>query len=283
MFKGRDIRNDWVRRSGLARRSDLSSPLWKNLYHDLLTVHDQFNERGEQIFSANYRWPRDPLHTWSRIWEYPYVLWHSRERYSQRQAPLKVADVGSGATFFPFTLARDGHDVACFDVDPECGRCLENAVSAMPAARGSVTFKIIDGTRLPIADGTLDLVYSISVLEHLSSWSGILHEIHRALVPGGRLVLTVDLDLRGDAAISSERFLALQEDIANWFVPIVPERVGHPRDLLTSRNSLYPLRQPVRSMPRRIASSVVSRIMETPTRFATPAHLAVFAGVYQKL
>ena len=41
----------------------------------------------EQIFrSAAYKWPRDPLHTWSRIWEYPYVFYHLKSWMTRVQS-----------------------------------------------------------------------------------------------------------------------------------------------------------------------------------------------------
>ena len=52
-----------------------------------------------------------------------------------------------------------------------------------------------DVRRLPFADASFDLVLSISTLDHFESTDDIatsLREIHRALRPGGRLLLTLD-------------------------------------------------------------------------------------------
>lgn len=43
---------------------------------------------------------------------------------------------------------------------------------------------------LPFPDQSIDLAYSVEVLEHLEDQFGFLREVHRVLRPGGRIVLT---------------------------------------------------------------------------------------------
>jgi len=43
---------------------------------------------------------------------------------------------------------------------------------------------------LPLPDGSVDLAYSVEVLEHLEDQFAYLREVHRVLRPGGRFVLT---------------------------------------------------------------------------------------------
>lgn len=43
---------------------------------------------------------------------------------------------------------------------------------------------------LPLADGSIDLAYSVEVLEHLEDQFLFFREVHRVLRPGGRFVLT---------------------------------------------------------------------------------------------
>ena len=47
-----------------------------------------------------------------------------------------------------------------------------------------------DGARLPFADATFDLVFSHSVIEHVTTATGYLRECHRVLRPGGVLYLS---------------------------------------------------------------------------------------------
>jgi SAM-dependent methyltransferase len=61
-------------------------------------------------------------------------------------------------------------------------------------ARGAIEFETQDGRRLTYADGTFDLAYAMSVLEHIEGDGGdvaAVGEMLRVLKPGGRLVLSV--------------------------------------------------------------------------------------------
>src|SRR5690606_29615886 len=53
-----------------------------------------------------------------------------------------------------------------------------------------------DATALPLADGSLDLVAALDVLEHIPDDGAAAREITRVLRPGGHLVVTVPCDPR---------------------------------------------------------------------------------------
>jgi 2-polyprenyl-3-methyl-5-hydroxy-6-metoxy-1,4-benzoquinol methylase len=234
-------------RSGLAAITDLQDKTWNDLFCKLEREQDAFL-RKESIFrSAGYKWPRDPLHTWSRIWEYPYVYHHiqrSLNGYALRR--LRALDLGSGVTFFPFSVARLGIPVICVDTDPIVDRDLRLASSAVDHAPGEITFRLTDGRHLPLGDGEVDLVYCISVLEHVPDPSAVVDEIVRVLGPAGVLILTIDLDLRGDQQISIEGRRRLVERLMADFKLIAPDRSVHPADLLRSDRGAY-LARPDRS------------------------------------
>lgn len=68
---------------------------------------------------------------------------------------------------------------------------LEGAVVA--AERGLPVLQA-DATHLPAADGSVDLVTALDVLEHLEDDTAAVGEIRRVLRPGGHLVVTVPVD-----------------------------------------------------------------------------------------
>lgn len=72
-------------------------------------------------------------------------------------------------------------------------------------ARGKVDFSLQDARRLPYGDAFFDVVYSMSVLEHIEGETGdsaALRELIRVLKPGGLLVLSVPF---GETYIEQKR------------------------------------------------------------------------------
>ncbi len=109
-------------RCGLAALSDLASPEHRDSFANLEIEQAAFLDMEAEFRSKEYKWPRDPLHDWARVWEYPYVYYHLAawmKTLPQDYKPL-VADVGSGDTFFPFSIAKLGYQVICTDIDPIC-------------------------------------------------------------------------------------------------------------------------------------------------------------------
>jgi 2-polyprenyl-3-methyl-5-hydroxy-6-metoxy-1,4-benzoquinol methylase len=237
--------------SGLASLSHLRSSECEVLFSLLERAQAVFNKDSTRFSSADYKWPRDPLHTWSRCWEYPYVYHHItkwRASWVGRSAP-KIVDVGSGVTFFPFTVAKLGCEVSCTDIDPVCDKELNALSSVLSCAPGHLNFRLTDSDKLPYVDSEVDAVYCISVLEHIPCFERTIEEIARILKPGGALFLTIDLDLRGDCEIGAERYRLLKTVLEKQFEYIFPACTVHPSELLTSLNGPYPVHE-VRGLHR---------------------------------
>jgi SAM-dependent methyltransferase len=231
-------------RSGLAVLSDLKNQEWKNLIAFLEKEQNFFTSQEFLFRSPEYKWPRDPLHTWSRIWEYPYVYYHLRKirtNFQKEELP-KVMDLGSGVTFFPFSAAKLGYNIICGDIDPVCEKDLNRAIGVISQKLGKVEFKLIADASLPFKDQEFDIVYSISVLEHIDKPDNSIIEIARVLKPGGLLLLTIDLDLKGNSGIGLMNYQKLLKAINNYFDYLYPDITIHPIDMLLSDTGPYPLR-----------------------------------------
>jgi len=64
------------------------------------------------------------------------------------------------------------------------------AVAAKRAeGRDNVAFYEADATNLPVPDGAFDAALSVQVVEYVPDASAALAEMHRALRPGGRVVI----------------------------------------------------------------------------------------------
>lgn len=99
----------------------------------------------------------------------------------------RVLDAGCGAGYGALALARAGaRSVRAVDIDR---RSIAYARRHFP--HPSIRFEVADLNAVRIPIGSVDLVVSSNVLEHLTDPGGFVAEVHRALPPGGRAVLAV--------------------------------------------------------------------------------------------
>jgi len=252
-----------IERSGIAALSDLGNTLYRDLF--VMLEHEQagFLANERSFISPEYPWPRDPLHNWSRVWEYPYAFYHLEKWKKQLTGiPLpRIVDIGSGVTFFPFTIARMGCRVTCVDNDPIVAHDLERAIHCTPCGTGSVEQVFADGAALPIKNEEIDAVYCISVLEHVPSPDTVLKELARILKPGGMLILTIDLDMRGDAEIGVERYRSLTTLIHDLFTHVYDVVTVHPLDMLLSSRGPYKIQN--RGLLERTKILLKQRVLRT--------------------
>ncbi len=268
---------------GFAARTDLEKEDWKILFSLLESKQSEFLNYQDEFRSKEYKWPRDPLHTWSRLWEYPYVYHHLQRIQEQRlNEKLKVLDFGSGVTFFPFSLAQLGYDVICADIDPVCAVDIPAAAKIVQHTPGSVNVALIKNGVIPVESASQDVVYCISVLEHIPDFESTIEEMARVLKPDGQLILTVDIDLRGNFELGVDEFERLQIMLDKYFTKKLPERPVHPSNLLTTVNSPYHMKSgsPLFPVKQLIKSALQGRWMNGDPRVGV--FLTVYATVYQK-
>jgi SAM-dependent methyltransferase len=230
------------RRCGIAALSDLRSAEWTATFARLEKIQSEFLTKETEFRSMDYKWPRDALHNWSRLWEYCYAYDFLCSLKAELGPTPLVADVGSGVTFFLTAVARLGYAVVCSDIDQLCARDLQRVAGVIHHEPGTLSFRLTDGIRLPFNDEEVDAVYCISVLEHIASFEDTIFEMARILKRGGLLILTIDLDLNGKHDIGIGRYLDLRRTLRRYFEPAAPEITVHPVDQLTTANSPYPLR-----------------------------------------
>jgi SAM-dependent methyltransferase len=96
--------------------------------------------------------------------------------------PPRVLDLGCGA----------GDSVDAFRaVDPEVGWIgldLPDSPEVSTRTRADAEFQSFDGVAIPLADASIDLVYSKQVFEHVRRPRELLLEVARVLAPGGTFV-----------------------------------------------------------------------------------------------
>jgi 2-polyprenyl-3-methyl-5-hydroxy-6-metoxy-1,4-benzoquinol methylase len=273
-------------RSGLAALSDLETEEWKNLFAFLEKEQNEFLSKDQLFRSPEYKWPRDPLHTWSRVWEYPYVYHHLsrvRQRFVARELPI-VLDFGSGVTFFPFTVAKLGYRVICADIDSVSQKDLGLAVQYIPHNPGSIDLIMINGDELPFANDEVDIVYCISVLEHVPDCERAVSELWRILKRGGLFFLTIDLDIRGDFELGVPKYRRLMKMLSLHFDFVWPVVTIHPSDILVSNTGPFGLKKPqgVRLSMHFFKQRVIKPIFGRRSTPLLPYHLTVEGIILRK-
>jgi ubiquinone/menaquinone biosynthesis C-methylase UbiE len=210
--------------SGIPLISDYDRLLGSRLFREMEKFSDTFLATNSNILEAyGRRWTSDPLHQWSRQWEYPYcyskITGHLEALgNSGGNAGAKILDAGSGATFFPHYISANapGSTVVCLDQD----RTLPGIYAKINAASDSrVRFELGDLHKLPFADGEFDIIYCISVLEHTDDYQKIIDEFRRVLKKGGILIVTFDISIDGNADIPPDGARNLIQAIRSKFEP----------------------------------------------------------------
>lgn len=122
-----------------------------------------------------------------RTSSFSHALFRTAEAVHLPQAPLvpPVLDFGCG----------DGSlAAACFRQRIDIG--IDAGMQVLARAKRAACYDdcvLADGARLPLADGSIGSVLSVSVFEHLRRPAEALAELFRVLRPGGMLVATIAL------------------------------------------------------------------------------------------
>jgi SAM-dependent methyltransferase len=90
-----------------------------------------------------------------------------------------LLDFGAGIGSFSEMVKARGFEVQCFEVDPDLSKLL--------SAKG---FRVFSSAK-EVAAGSIDLVFSLNVLEHVQEDQAALNNFHTWIRPGGKLILYV--------------------------------------------------------------------------------------------
>jgi 2-polyprenyl-6-hydroxyphenyl methylase/3-demethylubiquinone-9 3-methyltransferase len=93
-----------------------------------------------------------------------------------------VLDLGCGGGFMAEALSRRG--AAVVGIDP-AEKAIAIARSHGASQNRSIKYLVGVGETLPLADGSMDYVVCVDVLEHVADLGQVINEVHRVLRPGG--------------------------------------------------------------------------------------------------
>ena len=164
-----------------------------------LELYDELNKFDKQFLQINHealqyysnKWIDDPLCSWSRAWEYPYTFERLRSVINSEHN-YNVLDAGSGLTFFPFYIANmfKNSTIRCYDNDEK----IINSYSKMITKYSNISYSVEDLLNMNTIE-QFDMIYSISVLEHLINYKKVIQNLYNILKKGGYLILTFDISL----------------------------------------------------------------------------------------
>jgi SAM-dependent methyltransferase len=217
---------------------------------------------------AEYGWSRDPLHAWSRRYEYVWAAeavraalppaivealegtWPAAPAAAGAASGFTVVDAASGFTFFAqFLASRLGCRVVALDHDATFGKLFKSAAPAPIAgeAPASVTFQSAKVEASGIPANSVDVVAYVGALENEANVEPVFREFLRILKPGGRLLFTFNVGMpplardkksTAEALEVARRFF--QEDISHG----ASQELRAARVVFTNRRVRAPLPPP---------------------------------------
>lgn len=206
--------------SGIPTIESYNELLKSLLFLKMERFSNQFLELNKHALTEYSRkWVSDPLHQWSRQWEYPFVYTKIQEFIDDKKSSdIKILDAGSGITFFPYYLTSTlAHvKVDCCDIDASLLKSIFSEIIAN--SKFLVDFYSTDLHALPFKDDQYDIVYCISVLEHTGDFEIIIQEFKRILKQKGLLIMTFDISIDGSLGIPRQKAVELIEMLEKYFI-----------------------------------------------------------------
>ncbi len=159
---------------------------------------------------------------YSRSWEYAmtpiactrYFEFDFVERYAGWQSASVIIDVSSPRVLSMYCARhlRDGQSLTM--MNPDAGDiAITQAMSEAIGCDKAIRFVNDYASAIPAEDGSVDVLWCISVIEHIPvpADAAVLQEMQRVLKPGARLLITTNVDKHAWDESRSENVYSLSQ------------------------------------------------------------------------
>lgn len=127
-------------------------------------------------------------------------------------AGLRVLDVGCGPGAYAEWLLDRGATVTAFDASPSM---VAHAIRRT-GGRGDIRVHDLTQPLHFVANASMDLVVCPLVLEYVEDWRAVLRELHRTLVDGGTLVVSIQHPFTDYTYFESKAYFETELVSAEW-------------------------------------------------------------------
>jgi SAM-dependent methyltransferase len=152
------------------------------LEDDERAYHERCYERLEPLSTLTMA---DVSRPWTEPWQPENAM--LRRRLGDL-AGSRVLLLGNGGSLKELALLGDAPDVLVISDLSVHGAASIRVAWELLGMPGRALFAAIDATRIPLADGSVDVVYADAMAHHLPDVGPMLAEVARVLAPGGRAV-----------------------------------------------------------------------------------------------
>lgn len=187
-----------ILKAGIPQQADYDSLFRTYAFRKVERFSDNFQYKHRKVLEVyGKKWVTDPLHTWSRVYEYPFVFCRVMKAVAATSTKqFRILDLGSGVTFFPWLIKEFLGDktasVSAVDVDVDFTSLYD---TINHAEHHQVSFRA-ENMKMTLENtpaGHYDIIYSISVLEHVDDALDMIEKVERALKKGGIFIVTIDV------------------------------------------------------------------------------------------
>lgn len=179
------------------------------------------------------KWPIDKLHWWSRPEEYRFILSRLLS-HSLGNSDINILEFGPGCSFIPFYLDKKAGLRKLFIQE------IDNSVITFWRNFSDKTkINITEHQNSEFKENFYDIIYSVSVIEHVEDPVDSIINLIKQLKSGGSLILTLDIDLSGKSkyGLSEDQLkkvMSLKQVVFENAIPL--KSFIHPRVIATPSN-----------------------------------------------